>query len=382
MHWLAFGTYDTRSHPRVAVLLEGIRAGGDTLDEVNVPLGLQTVQRVELLRRPWRLPQLIGRLASAWVRLSVRGRATARRTRPDAVLVGYLGHFDIWLAKVLFRDTPIVLDHLVSAAGTAQDRGLASHGGVKMRLLRYLDRAALARADVIIVDTSERAADLPEGARERAVVVPVGATHEWFDLGRRVLEHPEQPSHHGPVRVVFVGLFTPLHGSRTIGEALALLAGDEDIEVTMVGTGQDYAACRAAAASNPRVTWLGWVTADVLPGLVAGHDISLGIVGTTEKAREVVPTKVFQAAAAGCAVITSDTAPQRRALGDAAVYVPAGDATALAQAVRRLAQDPARLHRVRRAAATHAAEHHTPLAVTAPLRTAMAALLPRSRAAR
>ena len=87
-----------------------------------------------------------------------------------------------------------------------------------------------------------------------------------------------------------------------------------------------------------------------LPALVAGHDVCLGIFGTGDKALRVVPNKVFQGAAAGCAIVTSDTAPQRRALGDAAVLVPPGDPEALAAALRRLADDRADLARLRRQA--------------------------------
>ena len=43
---------------------------------------------------------------------------------PDVVLVGYLGHFDVHLARLLFRGVPVVLDHLVGASDTARDRRL------------------------------------------------------------------------------------------------------------------------------------------------------------------------------------------------------------------------------------------------------------------
>ena len=62
-----------------------------------------------------------------------------------------------------------------------------------------------------------------------------------------------------------------------------------------------------------------------LPALVAGHDVCLGIFGSAAKAARVVPNKVFQGAAAGCALVTSDTPPQRRVLDGAAVLVPPGD---------------------------------------------------------
>jgi hypothetical protein len=132
--------------------------------------------RVRLLRELWRIPLAAGSLAACWVRL-IRG---ARRTSPpDAVLVGYLGHLDVWLARLLFPRTPIALDHLVSLGGTAWDRGLASGGGMKRRILDAVDRGALRRADVAIVDTPENAPAIRTGSGD-AVVVPVGAERVWF----------------------------------------------------------------------------------------------------------------------------------------------------------------------------------------------------------
>jgi glycosyltransferase involved in cell wall biosynthesis len=111
----------------------------------------------------------------------------------------------------------------------------------------------------------------------------------------------------------------------------------------MIGTGQDEVQAKAAAAANPAVRWLDWVPSAELPAVVASHDVCLGIFGTGAKALDVVPNKVFQGAAAGCAIVTSDTAPQRRALGDAALLVPPGDPEALAAALRGLAADRAQL---------------------------------------
>jgi glycosyltransferase involved in cell wall biosynthesis len=374
VHWLTFGTYNLYNHPRVGVLIEGLRSSGDEVVEVNEPLRLSTAGRVAVLRWPWRLPVLAGKLLRCWALLVVRARRVkrdgARRSgAPDAVLVGYLGHFDVRLARLLFRRTPIVLDHLVSAAGTARDRGLTGSSGPKARLMRWIDDSALRRADVVVVDTEQRLAELPGYAAQKAVVAPVGATQEWFALGGDAGAAPD-----GPLRVIFVGLYTPLHGARTIGAALAALAGDEQIRVTMVGNGQEYAACRAAAAGNTAVRWLEWVPADQLPALVAEHDVCLGIFGTTAKARTVVPTKVYQGAAAGLAVVTSDTAPQRAALGEAAVLVPPGDPEALAAALRRLAKDREELRRYQRAAHDRAVETFRPRSVVAGIRAHLSRL--------
>ena len=113
------------------------------------------------------------------------------------------------------------------------------------------------------------------------------------------------------------------------------------IDVTLIGDGQDAAAVREALppGENVRVSWIDWVDSEELPDVVAGHDVCLGIFGTSGKARRVVPNKVYQGIAAGCVVVTSDTPPQRRILGGGARFVEPGDALALADALEALAQE-------------------------------------------
>ncbi|HZC27705.1 MAG TPA: glycosyltransferase [Actinopolymorphaceae bacterium] len=356
MRVLVFGTYDVRSHPRVGILAAGLRRHGFDVAECNVPLGIDTAGRVQILQRPLLIPLLLLRIVRCWISLATKARTMPR---PDAVLVGYLGHFDVLLARLVFGRTPIVLDHLIFAADTARDRG--EIGGVKLSLLRAVDRAALSAADVIVVDTQEHRALVPEHRRDRAVVVAVGAADAWFEAAR-----PAAHANTGRLRVIFFGAFTPLQGAPVIGRALAELAG-EAIEVTMVGRGQGHLETVTAARENDRVTWLDWVDPDELPKLVADHDVCLGVFGTTTKALNVVPNKVFQGAAAGCALVTSDSAPQRRLLDAAAVFVPPGDPAALAAALRRLAADAGELARMREAARRRARERFTPDQIVTPL---------------
>jgi glycosyltransferase involved in cell wall biosynthesis len=356
MRVILFGTYDSATHPRASVIAAGLRASGMSVQECNAPLGLSTSARVDMLARPWRVVFLVVRLLRCWVRLIAAAR---RLPTPDIVLVGYLGHFDVHLARLLFPSSTIVLDHLIGAADTARDRRL--DGGLRPRLLRLIDAAALRAANVIVVDTVAQQDLLAPGPRERSVVVAVGAAKKWFGAAR------PGPVDDGPLRVVFYGLYTPLQGTPVIGAALSRLA-DLDIEVTMIGTGQDSAETRTAAAdSGARIRWLDWVSAEDQPALVGTHHVCLGIFGTGAKALRVVPNKVYQGAAAGCAIITSDTEPQRHVLGAAALLVPPGDPTALAAALARLAVDRAELRTLRRAARQLAEKNFTPVRIAAPL---------------
>ena len=363
MRTIIFGTYDTAMHPRIATIAEGLAARGFDVAECNIPLGLTTADRVDMLAKPWKVGGLAARLANRWFRLAVQARKLGR---PDAVVVGYLGHFDVHLARLLYprRRVSIVLDHLISAANTAKDRRIAG-GGLKQRLLTLIDAAALRAADIVVVDTEEHLEIMPEKYRSKAVVVYVGAPKPWHAAAVEP-SATALSAGSGPLKVVFYGLYTPLQGTPVIGEALGRLAG-APIEVTMIGGGQDEAETKRAAAANTAVRWLDWVPAAELPALVAAHDVCLGIFGTGVKALRVVPNKVFQGAAAGCAVITSDTAPQRRVLGDAAILVPPGDAEALANALLGLANDREALLKLRHAARQLAAERFTPEQVVAPL---------------
>jgi glycosyltransferase involved in cell wall biosynthesis len=357
MRVLLFGTSDTSLHPRLATMAEGLRATGAEVAECNAPLGLDTAARVGMLASPRRAPAFLARLGRRWLTLARMARGMPA---PDVVLVGYLGHFDVHLARLLFRRSQVVLDHLVGASETGRDRQL--DGGPRHAMLKMIDAAALRAADIIVVDTEEHRAALPERHRARAVVVPVGAPAAWHAAARPA-DLSDAP---GPLRVVFYGLFTPLQGAPVIGAALARIAG-EPISVTMIGGGQDEAETRAAAAANQAVRWLGWVPATELPGLVADHHVCLGIFGTGDKALQVVPNKVFQGAAAGCAIVTSDTPPQRRTLGDAAVLVPPGDPAALAAALLGLAGDRSELARMRRLARQLAGRRFRPEQIVAPL---------------
>jgi len=150
--------------------------------------------------------------------------------------------------------------------------------------------------------------------------------------------------------VLFFGLFTPLQGAPVIGEAIALLPPDAGVEVTMIGSGQDLAETHRRVGDSPLVTWREWVEPKELRRLLRGHHVCLGIFADTPKALRVTPNKVFQGAAAGCAILTSDTDAQRRSLGDAARFVPVADPIALAKALRSLASDPSEVRRLRTSA--------------------------------
>ncbi len=80
----------------------------------------------------------------------------------------------------------------------------------------------------------------------------------------------------------------------------------------------------------------------------------------------VVPNKVYQGMAAGCAVITSRTAPQVRMLEGTVRFVEPASPQALASAIREMRDHTVRT-RWQRRAQEHAKANFSPTGVVAPL---------------
>jgi glycosyltransferase involved in cell wall biosynthesis len=103
-------------------------------------------------------------------------------------------------------------------------------------------------------------------------------------------------------------------------------------------TYSDSLARRADAAPTP-VRLLGVQPAPVVHGLYRG---ARALVAPSR--REGNPLTVIEAMAHGMCVVASDIPPHRELLGDAGLLVTVDDADALADALRIVADDPARAH--------------------------------------
>jgi glycosyltransferase involved in cell wall biosynthesis len=264
------------------------------------------------------------RLARAELRLLRRPAE-----RYDAVIVGYPGHFDLPAARRAARGAPVVFNPLVSLADTlVSDRARFHDGSLPARALALVDRRALRAADVVVADTEQHARFFAELADlERVEVCFVGAEERVFQPG------PAGAFTHA----LFVGKLIPLHGLETILEAARLAP---ELPFRIVGSGQ----LDGLLERRPEnVEWVRWVEYEQLAGELHTAGVALGIFGRSEKAARVIPNKAFQALACGTPLVTADTPAARELLadGESALLVPTGDASALANALLRLASDDA-----------------------------------------
>lgn len=329
-----FGTYDVEQS-RNNVIIQGLRQNGVEVVECHAKLWYNTADKIQSARRGLFNLGLLGRALGSYLRLIGR---YARIGDYDVMVVGYAGHFDLFLAKLVtsFSRKPLVFDALLSLTETIiEDRGLAHRGSLLARLVYLVDKYSCRLADLVLLDTEAHVQHFQQdlGVRlDKLRWVPVGAD-EVYCRG------PMPVGESDPFRVVYFGQYIPLHGVNYIIEAAKVLEEHPDIHFELVGDGQTYekASSLAERLQVQNVTFhRTWLSPE---DLIAAHiipaDVCLGAFGDSPKARRVVPIKVFVALAMGKPVITGDSLAAREVLihGTDAILCEMASPQALAQAI-------------------------------------------------
>lgn len=295
------------------------------------------IVRSLLIELGWRImdfhPHLSG-LADweAWIK---------RLPKTDLVWVPCFRQRDLAAASRWARanKVPLLFDPLISAYDKqVSERKKTPEGSAKATKLLKWERGLFHRADILIADTREHARffiDALGVEEDRVRVVPVGAEEALFKPGPMLEKQPGEP-----LEVLFYGSFIPLQGVPVIIEAAREYQGPP-IRWTLIGAGPELDYCKQAAKNLPSVSFEPWLDYSVLPERIHRADILLGIFGTTPKAGRVIPNKVFQSLACGKPIITRVAAAYpddfANTSGRGIVWVPAGDASALAAALAALA---------------------------------------------
>ncbi len=170
-------------------------------------------------------------------------------------------------------------------------------------------------------------------------VVRMGVDTERFAPGGG---HPRGAVPEGPLRVLTVGRLVPEKGAPVLVQAVAeLVASGVPTELTVVGAGPLAGALAAqveAAGLGAHVRFLGAVGQEDLPDLYRAADAFC-----LPSFAEGLPVVLMEAMACGLPVVSTTIAgiPELVHDGATGLLVPPGRADLLAQALRRLAADPA-----------------------------------------
>ena len=268
-----------------------------------------------------------------------------------------------WLS--LFTGKKIIFDPLASRYETKiLDWKRKPVHSIQARWNFRIDKWAFRFSDLILADTQAHKDYYCQDYRlspEKVEVLPVGFDSDLF-------RPDEQDRNRDSFTILFFSSFLPLHGADVIIQAASILERmDQDIHFRIIGSGQTFPSVQKLAKEHDlkNIQFIPWIPQRDLPGWIASSDICLGIFGKTEKAKRVVPHKIFQSMAMGKPVITLRTpAVEEFFIHEKHIYLcEASNPDQLAEMILVLKQDNQLREKIALAGCQEVWERYSPSAI-------------------
>ena len=259
---------------------------------------------------------------------------------PDAVWVPAFRQRDFRSARRYANKhrIPLIFDPLISAWDKAIfERNKFSETDRKALKLLKWEKSMFSSADLVIADTKPHARFFTEkisASKDKTVVIPVGAEEALFTT--QAFHAPGTPP-----EILFYGSFIQLQGPEIIIEAAIQVP---EARWTLLGNGPLRKICEEKSTGHKHIHFEDWYRYDKLPERIGKADVLLGIFGSSPKSGRVIPNKVYQALACGRPLITRESTAYPQQINNkencGITFVPAGDPTALAHAVKKMITSP------------------------------------------
>jgi glycosyltransferase involved in cell wall biosynthesis len=215
---------------------------------------------------------------------------------------------------------------------------------VLVRLSEWLEGFLYRQSRLLIINSP----GFEEHVRERGArwveVVPNGADPRMFSPQESGAAFRQQ--HH--LGDKFIAMYAGAHGMSNdleiVLQSAAHLRDRPDIQIVLLGDGKDRPKLQQLAREMrlENVTFLPPVAKQEMSQALAAADACIAILKPVRMYETVYPNKVFDYMAAGKPVVLAIGGVIRQVVEEAraGIFVPPGNAQALAQAVRTLADDP------------------------------------------
>ena len=330
-------------------IYEGYRLRWRQWDEVRgVPVlrvPLYPSHSLSALRRAWHYSSFA--LASATI-----GAFLTRKLSPDVLLV-YLPPLTNWLptrilqilhrVPVVFWETDLWPDALIATGKGAHPLVLSA--------IRRLDRAVHRRAAKVCLGSAGLAERLvAKGVEPSRVQVMI----DWADesLFFPVDPDPALAAEHGlseKFNVVYGGNLGPAQGLETVVEAATHLQDLDDLQVVLIGGGEDEARLKARVAEVglENVRFIARQPMTEIHRWFALAEVLLVHLRPDPLFELQIPSKVMAYLACGRPILCAVAGPAAELVRDAGGGISSapGDAVAMARALRRLYEMPAKERR-------------------------------------
>ena len=214
-----------------------------------------------------------------------------------------------------------------------------------IRLSLWLEGFLYRRADRVMVNSPGFIDHVVQRGARWIELVPNGADPAMFDPDGNGCTFRQQHGLDGKFVVLYAGAHGISNDLDVVLEAANHLRSHASVRFVLVGDGKEKAAlqARAAALKLDNVLFLPPVPKNGMPQVLSAADACLAVLKPLDLYRTTYPNKVFDYMAAGRPVVLAIDGVIRTVVESAqsGVFASPGDPQAMAQAVERLAADPA-----------------------------------------
>jgi glycosyltransferase involved in cell wall biosynthesis len=266
-----------------------------------------------------------------------------------------------WLIALL-RQCPFVLEVRDLWPEFAIDIGVLRNP-ILIALSRWLERVLYTRAVHIIVNSpAYRSYLLEKGVVETKIsLIPNGVDPDVFNVCVDKKLILNNFSIYDKFVVTYTGIFGLANDIETILRASKNLLHEKKIHFLLVGDGKERInlETKAKEMKLTNVTFTGLQPKAYIPEILAVSDVCIATLKDIPMFRTTYPNKVFDYMAAGRPTILAIDGVIREVVEDArgGVFVPPGNAEALAEAIRELSQNRQKAQAMGAAARTYVAKY-------------------------
>ena len=332
-----FGTYNG-NYTRNISIRDGLKQQGVSLTEVHFEIPVERMELPEDFSLQKSLSR-IGKKLKTWAYFLSKYKKVRSS---EVVIVLHPGHLDLpiaWLLCLVYKKT-LVFDTGLSPYDTMiVGRNMADKKSLKVRLLKFSEGFLLRLPDKLFTDTKLMKQFIVSefGIDEKKIfIVPLGADNAIYQPKKKKLES-------AVTKVLFFGMYNPLHGVQYILQAARLLRDKKNVKFTLIGDGPlkkkfvDYA--KKHRLQN--VTFKGFMPKEKLVEHIQGADILLGTFSNSRIMQRVIPNKVFEVFACKKPLITARQPVLQEFFEDKShlYYCKPEDSEGLAEAIKHLSVD-------------------------------------------
>jgi glycosyltransferase involved in cell wall biosynthesis len=239
-----------------------------------------------------------------------------------------------------------------------------------IRMTEWLERFLYRHADQVMINSPGYREHVEVRGGKRVVLIPNGSDPDMFDPADDGADFRQ--SHNLGDR--FVALYAGAHGmSNDLGvvlEAAKMLEGT-NVQVVLIGDGKEKANLQARANEMglTNVIFASSVPKSEMPGALAGANVCIAILKPLEEYKTTYPNKVFDYMAVGRPVVLAIDGVIREVVQTAGcgIFAEPGNPSALANAIRNLAEDKEKAREMGLRGRAYLEEHFSRAAVGAKL---------------